>query len=84
VSKNGAVCREVELHFGSFLRASFMKKVTGAFSRFLRPIMKLFVVEFRGMFEVLRIQGLQKNFWAHFHDFCVQKRSCLLLSSGAF
>ena len=25
-----------------------------------------------------------KMFWAHFHDFCVQKRSCLLWSPGSF
>ena len=61
-----------------------MKKVTGAFSRFLRPVMKLFVIYFRRILDVLLIQGLQKSFWAQFHDFCVQKRSCLLLSSGAF
>ena len=48
-SKNEAVCREVQTHFGSFLRASFMKRI-----------------------------------WAHFLDFCVQKWSCLFLSSDAF
>jgi len=37
-----------------------MKKVVGTFSQFLRPIMKLFAVEFRRILEVLRIQGLQK------------------------
>jgi len=120
VSKNGAVCRKVKTHFGSFLHASFMKKFTGKFSRFLRPIMKLFVVEFRRILEVLRVQGLhkkisgriftifvskneavccwvqvhfrsslparftQKDFWAHFHDLCVQKWSCFLRSSDTF
>jgi len=60
VSKNEAVCRNFQTHFGGFLRANFMKKVVGTFSQFLRPIMKLFAVEFRRILEVLRIQGLQK------------------------
>ena len=83
VSKNEAFCREAQTHFGSFLRASFVKKIMGAFSQFLHPIMKLFAVEFRRILEVLRIRGLRKNLWAHFRDFCFQKRSCLLWSSGA-
>jgi len=40
--------------------------------------LKLVAVEFRRILEVLRIQGLQKNFWAHSHDVCVQTQSCLL------
>ena len=46
--------------------------------------MKLFAVKFRRILEVLCLQGLQKNFWAHFHDLCVQKWSCFLRSSDAF
>jgi len=38
-----------------------------------RPKMKLFAVQFRRILEVLCLQGLQKKFWAHFHDLCVQK-----------
>jgi len=57
--------------------ASFVKKVLGAIPRFLRPKTKLFAVEFRRILEVLCLRGLQKKFWAQFHDFCVQKRSCL-------
>ena len=34
--------------------------------------------------EVLRIRGWQKDFWAYFHDFCVQKRSSLPWSSDGF
>jgi len=45
----------------------------GAFSRFMRPKTKLFAVEFRRIFDVLYLQGLQKKFLAHFHDLCVQK-----------
>jgi len=74
VSKKEAVCREVQTHFGSFRLASFIKKVLGAFSRFMRPKMKLLAVEFRRILEGL---CLQKKFWAQFHDFCVQRRSCL-------
>jgi len=73
VSKNEAVCREVQTHFRSFLRASFMHKVLGALSRFLRPKTKLFAVEFRRILEVLCVQFLQKKLWEHFHDLCVRK-----------
>ena len=48
-STNEAVCHEVHTDFGSFLHASFLKKL-----------------------------------WAHFHDLCIQKWSCLLLSSDTF
>jgi len=73
VSKNEAVCREVQTHFGSSLTASFTEQVLGAISRFVRPKMKLFAVKFRRILEVLRLQGLQRKFWAKFHDLCVQK-----------
>jgi len=73
-SKNGAVCREVQTQFESSPNSGFTKRFLGAFSPFLRPKTKLFAVKFRRIFEVLRIQGLQKDFWAHFHHFCVQKR----------
>jgi len=32
----------------------------------------------------LTLQGLQKKFWTHFHNLCVQKWSCLLISLDAF
>jgi len=32
---------------------------------------------------VFSLQGLYKNYWAHFHDSCIRKRICLLLSSEA-
>ena len=41
-SKNEAVCLGVQTHFGSSLPASFAEKVLGAYSRFLRPKIKLF------------------------------------------
>jgi len=50
----------------------------------MRPKTKLMAVKFRRILEVLCLQGLQKKFWAPFHDLCVQKRSCLLWSSDAF
>ena len=34
--------------------------------------------KFRRVLEILRLQGLQKKFWVHFHDSCVQKRSNML------
>ena len=92
-SKNAAVCCWVQTHFGSSLPARFTEKVLGAFSRFMcpkmklfpeRPKMKLFAVQFRRILEVLCLQGLQKKFWAHFHDLCVQKWSCFLQSSDEF
>jgi len=57
-SKNEAVCREVETHFGSYPLVRFTKKVLGARSRFMRPKTKLFAVKFRRIVEVLRLQDL--------------------------
>ena len=45
---------------------------------------KLFALEFRRILEILCMQGLQKKFWAYFHDLCVQKWSCFLRCSDAF
>jgi len=78
VSKNEGISHEVQMHFGSYLPASFSEKVLGAISRFVRPKTKQFAVKFRRILKVLCLQGLQKKFWAPFHDICVQKRSCLL------
>jgi len=60
------------------LPASFAEKVLGVYSQFLHPKAKLFAMKFRRILEVLRIQDLQKDFWAHFHDLSIQKRSCFL------
>ena len=84
VSKNEVVCSEVQTHFGSSLPTSFAEKVLGAYSRFLCPKMKLFAVKFGHILKVLCLQGSQKNLWAHYHDLCVRKRSCLQWSSDAF
>ena len=65
------------------LPARFTVKVLGAILRFLRPKTKLFSLEFRRILEVLCLQILQKRFWAHIHDFCVQTWSCLPWSSDA-
>jgi len=56
-SKNEAVCREVQTHFGSSLPARF-PEVLGALSRFMRPKMKLFAVKFRRIFEVFTLRGI--------------------------
>jgi len=56
-SKNEAVCREVQTHFGSFHLAIF-PEVLGPLSRFMRPKMKLFAVKFRRIFEVFALRGL--------------------------
>jgi len=66
-SKNEAVCWWVQTHFGRFRPARFMKKVLGAFSRFMYLKTKLFAVKFRRILVVL----------AQFHDLCVQNRSGL-------
>jgi len=54
------------------------KKVLGSFSQFLHPKTKLFAVKFKRIFQVLRLQGLQKKFRAHFHDLCIQMRNSLV------
>jgi len=83
-TKNEAVCCEVQTHSGSSLPARFTEKVVSAIPRFVRPKTKLFAVKFRCSLEVFALQILQKMFWVHFPDLCVQKWSCLLWSSGAF
>ena len=52
-------------------------KTLGACYRFSHLKMKLYAVEFRRISEVFAERALWKKFWAHFHDLCVQKRSCL-------
>ena len=84
VSKSEVVYREVQRYFRRCTPARFTEKVLGAWSRFLHPKTKLFALRFRRIFEVLCVQDLQKKFWAHFHDLCVQKRSCLAWSSNVF
>ena len=56
----------------------------GAFSRFFRQKMKLFAAEFRRILEIAALPDLWRKFWAHYHDLCVQKRSCFLWSSDGF
>jgi len=63
---------------------SLQRKVPGAMSRYMCPVTKWFSVMFRHILEVFALQGLQKKFSAHFLDFCIQKRSCLLRSSDTF
>jgi len=82
-SKNEAVCREVQMHSGTSLPASFTEKVVGVNPRFMRPKTKLFAVKFRRILEVLCLWVLQKKLWAQFHDLCVQKGSCFPWNSDA-
>ena len=70
--------------FGKFSACNVFKRNLGTFSWFMRSKVKLFAVKLRHILEVLRLQGLQKSFWAQFHDLCVQKLSCLRWSSDAF
>ena len=83
-SINEADCREYQTHFGSSLPARFTKKVLGAFPRFVCPKTELFAVKFRRLLDLFALHALYKMFWAHFHDLCVQKWSCLLWNSDAF
>jgi len=85
VSKNEAVCYEVQMRCDSTtVLARFARKILGAFSRFMHPKTWLFAVKLRSILEVIRLQGLQKEFWVHFYNLCVQKRSILRWSSDAF
>jgi len=66
------------------IRLQTYTKVLGAFSWFIRRKTNNFAVKLRRILEVLRFQVLQKKFRVHFHDLCVQKRSCLPWSSDRF
>ena len=67
------------------LRLQCLKeKIMCTFSRFMCPTKRLFAVKLRRILEVMRLQGTLKKFWAHFHDLCFQKRSCLLWGWEAF
>jgi len=57
-SKNEAVCCEIQTHFGSSPLASSTEKVLSTVSRFVRPKMKRFAVEFRRVLEVFAFQAL--------------------------
>jgi len=82
--QNEAVCCEVQTHCGSSLLARFTK-ILGAFYFYdLCPKTKLFAMTFRRILKVLCLQVLQKKLLVHYHDLCVQRCSCLLLSSDAF
>jgi len=70
VSKNESVCREIQTHSGSSLRASFEENVVGTIPQFVRLKTNLFAVKFRHILEVLCLQVLQKKLWAQFHDLC--------------
>jgi len=58
VSKNEAVSCEVQMHFGRFHLARFIKNVLGALSRFMCPKTKLFATKFKRILEVFFVQAL--------------------------
>ena len=70
--------------FWKFSACKIYRKIVGAIPRFVRPKTKLFSVKFRCILEVLYLRVLQEKLWAQFHNFCVQKWSCLLWNSDAF
>jgi len=81
--KRNASC-EIQTHFVSALPANLTEKLLAAIARFLRPKTKLFAVNFICIFEDLCLLVLRKTFWAQFHDFLIQQRSCWPWSSDAF
>jgi len=52
VSKNEAVCRDIQKHFRSSPLARFAEKVLGAYLRFICPKTKVFAVKFRRIPDV--------------------------------
>ena len=70
VSKNEAVCREVQMYFGSFHLMRFMKQILGAFSRFMR--LKKSCLPWNsdafGKFSASKVY--RKKSWVYFHDLC--------------
>ena len=77
------VCYEVQTNCGSFRCSSFLKKSSGHIFPICSSKNEVVCREFRRILDVLCLQVLQKKLWAQIHNFCVQKRSCLLLSSDA-
>jgi len=75
VSKNEAVCCEVQTHFGSLRFSRFIKKVLGAFSWLMHPKTKLFAMEFKRILKVLCLLVLQKKLWVQFHNLWVQNEA---------
>jgi len=85
--------------FWEFSACKVCKEVLGAFYRLFSLKSKLFEMKIRCIFWVIRLQSVQKwfgrifevftlqvkkKFWAHFLDFCVQKRRYFPWSSDAF
>jgi len=78
VSKNEAVCCEIEMHFGCSLPASFTETVLGTISQFVHPKTKLFEAKIRRILKVLRLQFLQKSS-GHNFSICASKNGSGLL-----
>jgi len=70
--------------FWKFSPCKLQKRVMGAFARFLRPRMKLFALSLKAFWKFSPYEVFERNFWVHFHDLFVQKRSCLSWSLDAF
>jgi len=58
MSKNEVISCDVQTHFGGCHLATYITKVLGALSRFLRPRKKLFAVMFRRVLDVFSMQAL--------------------------
>ena len=83
-SKSKAVCRWVQMHSGCSLLARFIVKSCGCNFTIYVSNNKAVCCWFQTHFRSFRLASLIKMFWAHFLNFCVQKRRCLLWSSDAF
>ena len=70
--------------FRKYSACKVHRKSSGDIPRYMCPKIQRFAVMFRRICEAFAFQALQKKFWAHFPDLCVQKRSCLPWSSDAF
>jgi len=70
--------------FWDFSACKVYKEVLGAFSPIFASQNKAVCHEVQMHFLSYPSPMFTKMFWAHFHDFCVQKRSCLPWSPGAF
>jgi len=60
-SKNEAVYREVQTHFGTSPPPTLTKIFLGTLARFMHPKTKLFAMKFRRILKLLRSQCLEKE-----------------------
>ena len=82
-SKNEEFCCEWDA-FRKCSACEIYKNISGCIFTIFASKLKLFAVEFRCNLEIFALWGWKRKFWAHFHNFCIQKQSCSLWSSNAF